>query len=755
MDRTPEQEAEQKIESKLEEQGWEKTDSDSNQTVYDKYVQLPDGREADYVLYSIGKPIGIIEAKRRSKNPSNHLQQARNYAKAIEGSTTHNGVYGVPFVFTSNGETIVADDLREGTPDTREIRSFYTPENISRQLSLNITSGLEWLASHSHEDTDKELWENQSDAISNIKKALQNRRRRILVSMATGSGKTRLAMALTYQLLDSGYAGRVLFVPDTEQLERDALQAFRSYDPLGSPRFSDQYITRGFDEYRDKGDADVVISTIQKAHYELKENPDECSVGEFDVVVADECHRGIYNTEGGYGKVLDYYDSIEIGLTATPHQKTIQRYNNNHVYSYDYHEALDDDKVVPFRPYVIQTEATMDGIVYDGEHYSPSDFGTNVYIRDTHRKVAREITDEADIENELTLVFAQNIDHANIIAEDFREVFSEELQIDNPKEFVKTITSENRHSEATLDNFDDKRRNPRVAVTVDMVSTGVDVRPLNNLVFLRAVKSSILYNQMVGRGTRNTPQKEFFRMFDCIGVLTYHDDNMFSTENLDIQHPDSDGDGDSELAEPPKEIEDKDVDRVVRQYQAYPLKDDFVEGDKFISKVSEVIESNRESIIHAVDNEESIEGADSEIEEILSEEWRYFTQDYIIDASPSHIASLFELASEVLLGHNSIRKNSERAKQAVGRKYELSDEQQGWVQMFVKRAVIEKETISKSQLLEKPFSDYGGYDYAINLFQNPSLDEIISTFNNQLLSMPETATTNTDDEHFTNETNYA
>ncbi|MDL0144534.1 DEAD/DEAH box helicase family protein [Halobacterium salinarum] len=751
---TPEGEAEEKIEAELQSQDWEEIPSGTNRTGYSKYVHLPDGREADYVLYSLGKPVAIIEAKRQSKNPKNHLQQAHNYAKVIQGGATYNGIYGVPFVFASNGEKIVIDDLRDGTPDAREIRSFYTPADISRRLSLNITSGLEWLASHSHEDTDKELWENQSEAISNIKEALQSRKRRILVSMATGSGKTRLAMALTYQLLESGYAGRVLFVPDTEQLERDALQAFQSYDPLGSPRFSDQYITRGFDEYRDKGDADVVVSTIQKAHYELKENPDECSVGEFDVVVADECHRGIYNSEEGYGKVLDFYDSIEIGLTATPHQKTIQRYNNNHVYSYDYHEALDDDKVVPFRPYVIQTEATMDGIVYDGEHYSPNDFGTNVYIHDTHRKVAKEIIDKADIEDELTLVFAQNIDHANIITEDFREVFSEELQIDNPKEFVKTITSENRHSEATLDNFDDKRRNPRVAVTVDMVSTGVDIRPLNNLVFLRAVKSSILYNQMIGRGTRNTPEKEFFRMFDCIGVLDYHDDNMFSTENLDIKYTDSDNNGESKPSEPPKEIKDKDVDRVVRQFQAYPLKDEFVEEDKFISKVSEVIESKREAIIHAINEAESIEEADSKIEEILSEEWRYFTQDYISDASPSHITSLFELTSEVLLGHNSIRKNSERAKQAVNSEYELSDEQQEWIQMFVERAVIEKETISKPQLLEKPFSDYGGYDYAIDLFQDPDLDTIIATFNDELLSMPEMAIDNTDDSESTNEPNY-
>jgi type I restriction enzyme R subunit len=287
-----------------------------------------------------------------------------------------------------------------------------------------------------------------------------------------------------------------------------------------------------------------------------------------------------------------------------------------------------------------------------------------------------------------------------------------------------------------------------------MVSTGVDVRPLNNVVFLRAVKSSILYNQMVGRGTRNTPQKEFFRLFDCIGVLDYHDDNMFSTENLDIQYTDSDGGKDTKPTDPPKEIKDEDVDRVVKQHQAYPLKNDFVEGDKFVSEVSNVIESKRVAIARVVNDSESIKEADAGIEEILSEEWKYYTRQYILDASSSHIDSLFELASEVILGHNSIRQNSEQARDAVMQEYNLSDEQQEWIQMFVDRAVIQKETISKPQLLEKPFSDRGGYDYAINLFQDPDLDSIITKFNNQLLSIPETTTTNKDDNHSTNETSY-
>jgi type I site-specific restriction endonuclease len=259
---------------------------------------------------------------------------------------------------------------------------------------------------------------------------------------------------------------------------------------------------------------------------------------------------------------------------------------------------------------------------------------------------------------------------------------------------------------------------------------------------------------MVGRGTRNTPKKEFFRLFDCIGVLDYHDDNMFSTENIDIQYPESDGSEDPEPTDPPEEIEDEDIDRVVKRHQAYPLEDGFVEADEFVSEVSEVIESKRKAVARAVNSAESIEEADIEIEDILSEEWKYFTREYILDAVPSHIDSVFELTSEVILGHNSIRQNSERAKEAVNEEYELSDEQQEWIQMFVERAVIEKETISKPQLLEKPFSDYGGYDYATELFQDPDLDAVIGTFNDRLLSMPEKATTNTDDGHSTNETNY-
>lgn len=732
---TTEKDAEDKIEAELEKQGWEKIDSNSTKTGYDKYVQLPDGTEADYVLYSAGQPVAIIEAKRASKNPRNHLQQARNYATEIDSGVKYSGVYNVPFVFASNGDEILVDDLREGTPDSRTVKSFYSSEDIRRRLILNPKQGLNWLNSHTYEDTDKELWEHQQDGLDSIKEALTDRKEMILVSMATGSGKTRLAMALTYQLLESDYAGRVLFLPDTKQLERDGLEDFRKYDPIGSPRFSDRYIVRDFNEYRDTGSADVVVSTIQKAYTELRDNPEECSVGEFDVIIVDESHRGIYNEEKGYGEVLEFYDSIEIGLTATPHQKTLQRYNNNHVHSYGYDEALADDKVAPFRPHVIQTQATMEGIDYDGEHYPPSEFGRDVLIHDTHRKVARELIDIVDIENELTLVFAQNVDHANVIAEDFREVLKNELDITEADEFVKTITNEDRHSDATLEDFKDKRKLPRIAVSVRMVSTGVDVRELKNLVFLRAVRSPILYNQMVGRGTRNTPQKEFFRIFDSIGVFDYHSDQIFSTENIELQYDDSETATEPVEDEDPKEIDDEDVDRVVKQYQAYPLPDEFATAEKFISEVSKLIDDREEDLKEAVKETTTIEEADEAIEDILSSEWGYYTQDYLLNASSDDIESLFELASKVLLGHNTIKMNAKQARESIEQDYDLSEEQSEWINLFSEHASLNKGTITKRQLLNKPFSNRGGYDRAREVFDHPDLETIISEFNKHLLSL--------------------
>lgn len=738
MSNTPEGKAEVKIEKELEKRDWSQLTKEQTGTGYKKHVQLPNGTEADYVLYINTKPYGIIEAKRKSKDPKNHLQQARNYARDLTTEKLYDNLYSVPFIFSSNGEEIIMDDLRKGTPNIHPIRTYYSPDDIIRKCRNNTIEGIQWLKDNTHESTDKELWENQINALKELKKSIINENRKSLVTMATGSGKTRLALALTYQLLQSGYANRIIFIPDTEQLERDALNAFKSYDPIGSEKFSDNYIIRDFNEYISEGDADVVVSTIQKAHYELRENEEERSSGEFDIIIADECHRGIYNKEEGYGKVLDFFDGIEIGLTATPHEKTLKRYNHNHVFSYDYQNALDDKKVVPFSPHVISTKVTMEGIHYEGKHYTPKQFGRSVIIQDTHRKIAKEILNYTDIKNELTLVFAQNIRHAESIKKDFIKIFKKELDIEHPKEFIKVITSEQRHSQRTLEDFKDKRRNPKVAITVDMVSTGVDIRPLNNLIFLRAVKSEILYNQMIGRGTRTAPDKTHFKLFDCIGVLEYHKDTPpFNSNTVQKQNSTESNNGTTTVTEQePKYISESDVDTIIKSSETYPLPDKFVSAEEYLYSVKKEIDNNKIEIVMSVSESQSIQQANKEIENILKSEWKYYTENFILNATNSDVDTLFEFTSELLLGYNAIRKNATKVKKDIQNNYDLSEEQKVWLDLFEERTAIEKSTISKKKLLNKPFSDYGGYDKAKKLFkENPSLDELINKYNSELLNL--------------------
>lgn len=738
MSETPEGLAEDKIIEQLESEGW--SDEVSNNGQYKQKVRLPDGREADFVLYIKRKPVAIIEAKRESKNPKNHFQQAINYAKVINSDKKYNSLYNVPFVFTSNGKEIYVDDLREKTPDKRRIRSFYAPRDISRKLNYtNPKEGHQWLLNNDYEDTDPELWENQQEALHNIKQDILDQKHLSLVTMATGSGKTRLAMALTYQLLDSNFVDRVLFVPDTEQLESDSLSDFKSYDPLGSEPFTDKYRVCDFDEYINNGDADVVVSTIQKAYYELDNNIEDRSTGEFDLIIADECHRGIYNKDEGYGLVLDYFDGIEIGLTATPHRKTVERYNNNETYKYKYDEALEDNHVVPFQSYVIKTDVTMSGISYEGEHYKPSEFGRKAIVKDTHQKVAEELIDYTDIKNDLTLVFAQNIEHANAIRDHFINVFRKKLDIDNPKDFVKTITSDDRHSDRALNNFDDKRRNPMVAVTVDMISTGVDIRPLNNIVFLRPVKSKILYNQMIGRGTRTSAEKDHFKIFDCLGLLEYHSETPpFNTTNVQVDTDKSKNktdNGDGGISKEPKEIDKQDIDTIIKSHRAYPLRDRFVDAETYLSYVSTTIEENEDLINQKVSESENVGEASDKIEKILTDEWQYYNEEFILDATSVNYDNIYEYVSEILLGYNAIRDNAKKAKKEIYDKYDLNEEQEKWVEMFEERASLEQESISKRRLLKKPFSDHGGLDEALEVFTDPSLEKIVSEFNDQLISL--------------------
>lgn len=737
MSKQPEEKAREKIDAELEKRGWKPLNKHETGTGYKEEIRDNKNRPADYVLYINGEAYAIIEAKREEKLTRTHLQQARNYAKHLDTGRTYNGKYSVPFIYSSNGEEIYIDDLRTATPKTRKTQSFYSPRDIKRKLRNNAPKAIKYLQENDYTKVDEKLWENQQEGLEAIKQALYNEKHKMLVSMATGSGKTRLSMALVYQLLESDYANRVLFVPDTKQLERDGKAAFENYNPPGKERFSNKYIVQDFNEYKEMRDGDVVVSTIQKLYTELTDNNEEYSPGEFDIIIADECHRGVYNGRG-YGYALDFFDGVEIGLTATPHQKTVDRYNGNHIYEFTYDEALDKDLVVPFNPYRIQTEITMQGIHRNGVHYTPKEIGRKVLVQDTHKKVARGLLEHINLKEDLTLVFAQNVAHADQIAEDFKEVYKEEENLENADEFIKVISSKHQHAEETLEQFKKPRRNPKIAVTVNMVSTGVDVKPLNNLVFLRAIKSKILYNQMMGRGTRKYEGKTNFRVFDCVGILDYYNDTPpFNT--TDVQYEPTDP-GETPPPPPggePEVITEPDIDRIISNKELFPVPNDFVEAEIYLNYVRRVIYDNESKIKQAVQNCDSIQEASDKIEDVLSNEFEFYKESYILKANDNdRINNLFEFTRSLLLMTPSIEENANKAESKLNRKYSLSNEQQKWISKMNNRIIIENETMSKEKLLDPPFSSMGGYDTAKRLFDdNPPLNEVLDTFNKHILSL--------------------
>jgi len=400
--------------------------------------------------------------------------------------------------------------------------------------------------------------------------------------MATGSGKTFTAITFIYRLLKYAKAKRVLFLVDTKNLGEQAEQEFMSFIPNDDNRkFTELYAVSRLKSSHVPKDSQVCISTIQRLYSVLKgkdldekseeENPHESKwqpktippleydpkmpIEFFDFIVIDECHRSIYNL---WKQVLDYYDSFQIGLTATPDNRTIGYFNQNIVSEYSHDMAVVDGVNVPSKVFIIDTKITKEGATIPAleyvEHREKLSRKKRIQLQDedeqySAKKLDREIvnknqirtiiktfkntlpkifTDRFDEEGTFevpkTLIFAKTDSHADDIIQIVREEFGEENQ------FCKKITYNSEDLKSTLSEFRGSFY-PRVAVTVDMIATGTDVKPLECLLFMRDVKSRNYFEQMKGRGTRTidldtlrkvTPTakltKDHFVIFDAIGV---------------------------------------------------------------------------------------------------------------------------------------------------------------------------------------------------------------------------------------------
>lgn len=574
---SPEQKARNEIDKKLNDSGWmvqakNKIDWTASRGIAVKEY-LTDVGPADYVLFVDKKPVGVIEAKRDEEGHRLTVveEQSAEYAASKLKYLKNDPL---PFVYESTGKITRFTDFRDPKPRSRPIFSFYRPETFEEYIKKKPLR--ERLLDIPELRTDG-LRDCQIIAISNLEKSFKDNRPRALVQMATGSGKTYTAITFIYRLLKFADAKKVLFLVDTKNLGEQAEQEFKAYTPNDDNRkFTELYNVQRLRSSYITSDSQVCISTIQRLYSILKgeeldekieeENPAErgwqpkeplpvvynekVPTETFDFIVIDECHRSIYNL---WQQVLDYFDAFLIGLTATPDKRTFSFFDENVVSEYSHEDAVADGVNVGYDVYIIETDISKNGGMIPAYEYVDrrekltrkkrweqldEDF---TY---TAQKLDKEVVNPSQIRRVIrtfkeklpeifpgreevpkTLIFAKNDSHADDIINIVREEFGE------GNAFCKKITYKAEENPTSV--LSDFRIGPRlrIAVTVDMIATGTDVKPLECLLFMRDVKSRNYFEQMKGRGTRTigyddlvkvtrsvVSAKTHFVIVDAVGV---------------------------------------------------------------------------------------------------------------------------------------------------------------------------------------------------------------------------------------------
>ena len=745
---TPEKEARKEIDQQLRNAGWKLIDDHLSygdlDTISGTGFIEELGTETgpvDYGLLIDGELVAIIESKPEAENAAGHFQQAERYAKSVKGTHAISEDYGIPVAYVATGAQVYLYDFREHASTSRSVFGFHTPDGLNRLVTRNYTQAQNWLQDHSASEFDPDLWEHQKECNDAVDENLGNRKRKMLIQMATGAGKTRTAQAITYRLLQSGFADRILFVPDTRKLAEDAYDSFSGYDPTGAPPFRDRYrIVNLEEEEADRlSRGEVVITTLQKMYYLLDNDEVDFQPGDFDVIISDECHRSVYENEG-YGGVFQQFDAIEIGLTATPTKRTVARFDNNLIFKYGYEHAVSDGHVVPFQMYALETEITMSGVIDDntGEYYPPDALGSEVLVPDTHRKVGQEIRNRMEDENELSLIFARNDNHATRIVQDLREtVFS-----DKPENYIQKITYKSDRPNDTLARFSDPYDpSPAIAVTVQMVSTGVDIRPLKNVVLLNPVKSPVLFNQMLGRGTRVYDDKTHFNIYDCVGALEYFEGvPPFGT--LDYRSPasSSESSGERDGTDEKDDPAIVDVpDEVLRSEPVFPTETgERLTAEGFRRAFRSDVRADEEKFQQEIEEALDIETANNALRAHLQELSRYYVPVFLekayepITEGEEHL--LIDFVNEALTGR--LPKFSERVEhtRTVLDKYEFTDVEQEYVELMAATAEP-PNGMSSSDFYDPPLSNIGGLKRAKREFTNLSPQELIDEFRSALSSV--------------------
>ena len=578
---SPEEKARQVIDTRLEQSGWILQDLRNINPMASLGVAVREYPTStgpvDYALFLDGKPVGVVEAKKRNAGESITTVEEQSARYATSTFKWIKGQYSIRFAYEATDKLIRFTDYRDINFRSRQVFSFHRPETLRALLAQPDTVRNNMKRFPPLDVTG--FRKCQVEAIRNLDKSFAQNRPKALVQMATGAGKTFTAITAAYRLLKYDRMNRILFLVDTRSLGEQAEREFLAYTPNDDPRsFSQLYGVRRLKSSYIPSDVQICISTIQRMYSilrgeELDESAEETPFAEyqtagskppkevvynekyppefFDCIIVDECHRSIYNV---WSQVLTYFDAFIIGLTATPDKRTFAFFDQNIVSEYSREQAIIDGVNVGEDIFLIETDVTKNGahlmkqvIEYRNRlshekrwqqmdediDYVPPQLDRDIVNPSQIRTVIRTFRENLFTtlfprrkEVPKTLIFAKTDSHADDIVQIVREEFGE------GNDFCRKITYAVEEPESVLSSF----RNgyyPRIAVTVDMIATGTDVKPIECLIFMRDVRSKNYFEQMKGRGTRTlnkddlqkvtpsaTENKDHFVIVDAVGVTS-------------------------------------------------------------------------------------------------------------------------------------------------------------------------------------------------------------------------------------------
>ena len=563
---------------------------------------------ADYVLFVGLKPIAVVEAKRKNIDVPGKLNESYRYSKCFDNGflretllehyspdEVHEAVpeyeiswqdtsgkqrFKIPFCYSTNGREYRAAmktksgiwyrDVRDTRNMSKALPEWHRPEELLEMLGSEPQKQNQWFADNPGM-SELGLRYYQEDAVRAVEKAIVKGQQEILLAMATGTGKTRTAIAMMFRLIQSQRFKRILFLVDRRSLGEQALGAFED-TRINGDTFNSIFDIKGLTDKFPEDSTKIHVATVQSLVKRTLQSDEPMPVARYDCIVVDEAHRGYIldkeQTEGelqfrsqldyvsAYRRILDHFDAVKIALTATPALHTVQIFGEP-VYRYTYRTAVIDGFLIDQDPPIqITTRNAQEGVylskgeqverispqgevindtLEDDQDFEVADFNRGLVIPAFNRAVCNELTNYLDpTGSQKTLVFCVTNAHADMVVEELRTAFRKkypQLEHDAIIKITGDADKDARKVQTMITRFN-KERLPNIVVTVDLLTTGVDIPSICNIVFLRKVRSRILYEQMKGRATRLCPDvnKTSFKIFDCVDIYS-------TLESVDTMRP--------------------------------------------------------------------------------------------------------------------------------------------------------------------------------------------------------------------------